>query len=117
MKYFDITDFDSPDEPGSGKRMDENFLKMLDQAREYAGCAIVVNSGVRSIMHNTKVGGKKNSSHLSGHAADISVLSSRRRHHILTGLMKAGFTRIGIGSNFIHVDNDPKKDPCVIWTY
>lgn len=31
--------------------------------------------------------------------------------------MEAGFTRIGIGQNFIHVDTDPDKQQNIIWTY
>ena len=33
MRYFDISEFDSPDEPGSGQYMDDEFLEMLDNAR------------------------------------------------------------------------------------
>ena len=29
-KYFDLKEFSSPDEPGSGKHMQHEFLKMLD---------------------------------------------------------------------------------------
>ena len=117
MKYFELNDFDSPDEPNSGVYMDRNFLDMLDKAREYAGVAFVINSGYRSKAHNKKVGGVKNSSHRKGCAADIAVISSRRRYKILEGLQKAGFNRIGIGNSFIHVDNDPDKAQNVIWTY
>ena len=35
-KYFHISEFDSPDEPGSGAGMSPKFLKMLDEAREIA---------------------------------------------------------------------------------
>jgi hypothetical protein len=55
------------------------------------------------------VGGVANSSHLTGWAADIRADSSNRRYLVLKGLIEAGFTRIGIGQNFIHCDCDPSK--------
>lgn len=125
MLHFEISEFDSPDEIGSGKNMDSNFLAMLDDARGIAGIPFTITSGYRTISHNAYVGGvqagvnSKGSSHLFGYAADIAAPTSRRRYIIVKALLQAGFTRIGIsGKNgFIHVDNDPDKDPDVIWTY
>jgi len=37
MKYFSYKEFDSPDMPGSGNLMDENFLQMLDEVRDKFG--------------------------------------------------------------------------------
>lgn len=117
MKYFNIDEFDSPDEPGSGQYMDDDFLEMLDRARDFAGVPFVINSGYRTKAHNTKVGGTKNSAHLDGFAADIRCNASRERMYIVGALLEAGFNRIGIGNGFIHVDNDPTKPEDVIWTY
>ena len=117
MKHFDLSEFDSPDEPGSGKNMDGVLLEMLDQAREYAGIPFNINSGFRSKTHNARVGGVEDSSHTKGHAVDISCRDSRSRWLIVNALMIAGFNRIGIASTFIHVDNDPTKDENVIWKY
>jgi uncharacterized protein YcbK (DUF882 family) len=78
LDYFDMKEFDSPDLPGSGEEMmDEEFLTMLDNAREIAGIPFKVNSGFRTNEYNEdllKRGFKasKNSSHLIGKAADIS---------------------------------------------
>lgn len=44
---------------------------LLDAVRDIFGGAIKVNSGYRCPRHNAKVGGVKNSQHLSGEAADI----------------------------------------------
>ena len=117
MKYFNIDEFDSPDEPGSGQYMDDDFLEMLDRARDFAGVPFVINSGYRTKAHNLKVGGTKNSAHLDGFAADIRCNASRERMYIVGALLEAGFNRIGIGNGFIHVDNDPTKPDDVIWTY
>lgn len=116
-KYFRLNEFDSPDEPGSGELMEPNVLEALDNARELAGFPFVVTSGVRTIAHNKSVGGTKSSSHLLGYAVDLAVPNSRRRFIMLEALLDAGFTRIGIGEDFMHVDMDPQKTQNVIWTY
>ena len=122
MKYFTLDEFDSPDVEGSGSNMDSNFLSMLDDAREMADIPFKVNSGYRTKEHNIEIYrilGKKpiDSAHLKGKAADISCSGSRERWIIVTALQDAGFNRIGIANNFIHVDSDEDKSPNVIWTY
>lgn len=117
MLHFELSEFDSPDEAGSGKYMQDPFLQMLDDARGIAGVPFKINSGFRSKSHNEYIGGKKFSSHLYGYAADIHCTGSRERFIIVDALVKAGFRRIGIAKTFIHVDNDPDKDDRVIWMY
>jgi len=122
MKYFTLDEFDSPDLPNSGINMDANFLSMLDDARHMADIPFKINSGYRTKEHNIEIYrrlGKKpiDSAHLKGKAADISCSGSRERWIIITALQDAGFNRIGIANNFIHVDSDENKSPNVIWTY
>jgi len=117
LKYFSYEEFASPDVPHSGEYMDADFLSMLDSAREISGIPFKINSGYRTIEHNYEVGGKPNSSHIVGKAADIAVKGSRQRWVITQALIQAGFNRIGIAKTFIHVDSDDTKDPDVIWTY
>lgn len=117
MLHFQLYEFDSPDEAGSGKYMDESFLSMLDDARGIAGISFTINSGFRTKSHNAYVGGKEKSSHQYGYAADIHCTESRSRFIIIDALIKAGFSRIGIAKSFIHVDNDPDKDGDVSWVY
>jgi len=117
VKYFTHKEFDSPDKPGSGSIMDECFLEMLDNARELYSKPMRVNSGYRTKEYNTKIGGVKNSSHILGLAADISCKSSSDRFAMLNAFIQAGFKRIGVASNFIHVDIDKNKSQNVIWTY
>ena len=117
MQYFTLSEFDSPDLPGSGSRMQPQFLDMLDDARDLAGIPFIVSSGYRTVAHNKEVGGTTNSSHLVGCAADIAVRNSSQRFIIVASLIAVGFTRIGIGETFIHVDNDQVKTPAVAWLY
>lgn len=121
MKYFTYKEFDSPDEPGSGKNMRHDFLELLDFAREESGTPFKITSGFRTEAYNKdllKRGYKasKNSSHLKGCAADISCTDSVKRSLIVRALINVGFTRLGIAKSFIHVDNDPDK-PDAIWLY
>lgn len=98
-------------------KMDGDFLNKLDSSRKLAGIPFIINSAYRSKEHNKQIGGTPNSSHLKGLAVDISVKDSRTRYIILKSLIKVGFNRIGIASNFIHVDDDISKSKNVIWTY
>jgi len=117
LKNFTIDEFDSPDLPSSGLNMDNDFLQMLDIAREIANIPFKINSGYRTKEHNKKVGGKSDSSHLVGKAVDIAYSNSRDRWIIITALQEAGFNRLGIAKTFVHTDSDETKSPDVIWTY
>ena len=115
--YFEYSEFDSPDQAGSYKHMDVEFLNKLAQARKIAAVGFKITSGYRSPEHNEKVGGVPNSSHTLGHAVDIYAPTSRQKYIIINALLQAGFDRIGVAKNFIHVDDDPSKNEDVIWTY
>ena len=122
MRWFNYSEFDSPDDPGTGNLMDIDFLEMLDEARSVAGIPFVITSGYRTENHQEflRRSGYKtsaNSAHLKGCAADISCTTARDRFIIITSLIEAGFDRIGIGEDFIHVDSDWEKSAAVIWTY
>ena len=117
LKYFTLSEFDSPDEPGSGSKMDKKFLEQLDYARGNAGIPFKINSGYRSENWNLKIGGRVGSSHLKGIAVDIHCNNSRDRSLILKALMDVGITRFGIAKTFIHCDVDKQKDQDVIWLY
>ena len=115
--YFEYSEFDSPDQVGSYKHMNVDFLNKLAQARKIAAVGFKITSGYRSPAHNEKVGGVPNSSHTLGHAVDIYAPTSRQKYLIINSLLQAGFNRIGVAKNFIHVDDDPSKNEDVIWTY
>jgi uncharacterized protein YcbK (DUF882 family) len=122
MKFFNYSEFDSPDELGSGKNMSPKILEMLDLAREKYDKPIKITSGYRTKAYNQdlkKRGYKASSksSHLKGLAVDIACIDSKSRFELLDILLDVGFNRIGIASSFIHADIDTDKTCNVIWTY
>ena len=93
------------------------FLARLQDARSVAGIPFIITSGYRCPKHNKEIGGKSDSSHLKGIAADILVHTASERFIVTNGLIKAGFVRIGVGQNFIHVDMDVSKTQRLMWLY
>ncbi len=80
------------------------LLNRLEEAREKAGVPFRITSGCRCSGHNKRIGGVKGSAHVEGKAVDIWVRSNKMRFRIITGLLLAGFERIGIHKSFIHAD-------------
>jgi len=121
-KYFKSSEFDSPDEPGSGENMKDEFVELLNDARQIAQVSFRITSGYRTQAHHDDLGRRgyktaKRSAHLEGYAADIACNDSAKRWLIINSLLLVGFNRIGIGATFIHVDNSPNKKPNCVWTY
>lgn len=122
-RYFDLSEFDSPDLEGSGSNMKHAFLTKLDEARHLAGISFRINSGFRTAAHNqnlldnSKYKASKTSAHLDGLAADISVRDSKSRYIVINALLLAGFCRIGVANSFIHVDLSLTKTQNCVWTY
>lgn len=115
-KYFKESEFSCP--CCNACELDKDFLKKLNIARGCAEAPFKINSGFRCASHNASLPqSSPNSSHLSGHAADISTPDPETRYKVLYGLIVASFTRIGIGKTFIHVDDDPTKTHSLIWMY
>lgn len=99
------------------------LLERLNDGRERADIGFRLTSGSRCLNHNRNIGSKDTSSHVPKgddeytDAADIETKTSRDRYIILTALIQAGFTRIGFGDGFIHVDVDLHKADNVMWDY
>lgn len=94
-----------------------SFKFRLNMARHTARIPFVITSGYRCYDYNKKCGSKDSSSHPKGFAVDISATNSRTRYKIVSALLESGLSRIGISSDFIHVDDDPNKPKDVIWVY
>lgn len=74
---------------------------VLDPARERLGKPITVNSGFRCPLHNSKVGGVKNSQHLRGEAADVCCADNKRLAEIIEANGK--FDQLILYPTFVHV--------------
>jgi len=95
--------------------------------RDQSKQPIFITSGVRCTLHNQTIGGVKDSAHVPadigdgegtvGHAVDIGIENSIDRFVLLKHLLLAGFTRIGVGKKFIHVDTDTRKAQMALWDY
>lgn len=117
LKYFKLSEFDSPDEPGSGAKMKPHVLRALDALREKVGFPLTINSGYRTEANNKAVKGSANSAHLRGVAVDIKAVGGRAKFDLVKAGMELGFTRIGVGKTFIHLDMDESLPGQCIWTY
>jgi len=117
VRYFNYSEFDSPDVQGSGQMMDKTLLEMLDEVRDKFDKPIHITSGFRTPAHNEAVGGVETSSHLKGLAVDIACTNGTDRFDLLNCILDVGFSRVGIAKNFIHIDIDFEKAQGVTWIY
>lgn len=93
------------------------LLVALDNTRHLAGLPIILTSGFRCPSYNKKVGGSRTSAHMSGLAMDIACSDPEHRFLYIRAALAAGFTRIGIGHTFLHLDIDTTKTQNCIWHY
>lgn len=118
FKYFNWSEFDSKDAPGSGQEhMNPQFVRILDDVRACAGIPFFITSGYRTPAHNAKVGGVPNSSHVKGLAVDIAAITDSQKQTIAECAIRNGITRIGWGPTFIHLDMDVDKTQHITWGY
>ena len=85
--------------------IDPGLVDMLQASRTATALTYEISSGCRCEKHNKKVGGKPNSAHLRGKAADITCVGSQMRYRMVQDLIKR-FRRIEIRDSWIHVDID-----------
>jgi len=114
MRYFKREEFKCKCGCERNKIM-THFLKQLDVSRHLAGIPFVITSGYRCPIYNKAVGGRDESAHVGGFAADISTPDARSKFKILHALITSQFVRIGVYPEFIHVDCDLSKDQEVLW--
>lgn len=83
---------------------------------------ITINSGYRSPEYNESVGGVKDSAHVTGEAADISVSNVhaiKLGAWVLNNLSKYHVCGLGIDvyKNYIHVDFKQRAVTPAVWVY
>ncbi len=79
------------------------LILKLQAIRDVLGVPLKITSGLRCEKHNKKIGGEKDSAHLTGEAADILTPNDKFRWYFLDEAM-AHFRRIGMYTKHIHVD-------------
>ncbi len=101
---FKHSEFRCPD-CGKDKPIDPHFIYLLQSLREKIGEPIYVTKGggLRCRKYNRKIGGYRNSAHLTGKAVDC-----RGKYISLIDFVRVaksiGFSRIGLYKSFIHID-------------
>lgn len=111
-KNFKVKEFKCKD--GSDKVLISSALvALLQRLRDHYKKPITINSAYRTATYNKKVGGAKDSQHLYGTAADITIKGVTPRE-IAELLEKWGAGGIGLydygkGAGFVHVDVRDKK--------
>ncbi len=96
------------------EKMDIAFMIYLNRTRGFAGFPFIVNSGYRCEKHNKEVG-STSTNHTRGMAADIYCIDASKRFDMISAMLCAGMTGIGVGPKFIHCDIN--HETTMIWTY
>jgi len=110
--HFGWNEFMSKDGSPMPDEYKSNILELannLEVLRTVVGRPIRVVSGYRSPSHNKSVGGKSNSQHLLGKAADIKIsgMSSQEVSSLIEKLINDGNMKqggIGVYPTFVHYD-------------
>lgn len=116
-KYFNNAEFRRCDPPCSEKDMNPALMERLDALREKCGMPLIINCAYRSREWDLKKGRSGNSAHTRGMAVDILCNSSATRYKIVSAAIELGFTRIGIGKTFVHLDIDETLAQGVMFDY
>lgn len=95
------------------------LVDLLQMLREAIGRPLAITSGVRCPKHNQRCGGKPNSAHLTGDAADITCSTSQLRMQLVSLAQRAGVRRIGVHKTFVHLDiaGGVEHPQDVLWLY
>lgn len=109
---FSKMEFESRDGVSMPDNVLENVKELaenLQKVRSLLGQPIHINSGYRSPAHNASIGGVRNSQHLQGKAADITMKNFTAKdlaviieRLINTGELKEG--GVGLYNGFVHYD-------------
>ena len=96
-------EFYSPDR--NFAKMEPEFMFKLQKLRTTVGVTFTVSSGYRTAEYNARVGGKAESLHLVGMAADIdhTAWDGATRHKFVTAALALGFS-VGVYRKHFHVD-------------
>lgn len=96
--------------------VDDELVEIIQKIRDHFGASVNINSGYRCKPHNAKVGGKSNSRHMQGKAADIVVEGVKPRevakYAESIGVRGIGLYETDKDGHFVHVDT---RTPGAYW--
>lgn len=95
--------------------LDAELVSKLDTARHVAGIPFIITSGKRTPEENERAMGVDGSAHVKGLAVDIRCFDSEGRYKMVSGLLQAGFKRIGIYNLHCHADISEELPTPRIW--
>ena len=80
---------------------------ILDKARGIASTPFIITSGYRTVQENINAGGKPNSAHLRGLAADLLCTDNAKRSAMIRGILNCGTpVFLELAQKHIHIDID-----------
>jgi len=91
-------------------------LDKLQLLRGWFNAPMTVTSGGRCPNHPNEVHRTKPADHQKGIGVDIHYFSETEKNLIMMYGVKAGFTAIAAGKNFVHLGNRPQKH-LTTWSY
>ena len=97
--------------------VDLRLVSRLEALRRALGRPLIITSGVRCPEHNRTVGGKPTSAHLKGMAADVRCGTSLERYKLVREALAAGFLRVGVARDFVHLDLADDLPQPRLWLY
>lgn len=112
---FKLSELQCPCSACDGGSPSPAFVEKLQALRDLSGLPLVIDSAVRCAEHNAAVGGKPDSQHLFGRAADVHFRNGDEMFKILQTAFRVGFQGIGVAKSYIHVDVRSTGE--VGWTY
>ena len=101
-------------------KMDVHFMNRLQGLRREVSRPMRVTSGYRSPDHSIEAAKPSPGSHAMGHAVDIQVNNGSDRFRLIEAAMKMGFTGIGAGKQFVHLDDLQGRETAPrpsLWVY
>lgn len=103
-------------------KLNPAFIAKLDLYREKLGRPLTVTSFIRCEKHPVEEKKALKGAHTHGCAVDLFCSTSSDRFAMIKLAIEMGFTRIGYGDNFIHLDiadqlHIPSFPKNVMWDY
>ena len=101
--------------------LNPDLIDKICKLEALLGYELTITSGFRAADHPVealkKAPGAHNGDGRLGDAVDCVCLGSRDRYYLVKHALALGFNRVGIASDFIHLDVSTKRTPEVIWLY